>query len=188
MTALERSQKLRQEADEVLELINFNEHCSFIGPPVITGSYFLDLMIYPDVDLYLPPTTPENLLVLASKLASYECVKKFNFMKGGLPGLENGLYLKPEVEYGDWGRLWKIDIWSIDRGFVDKKQALLQDYKDRMTDQQRKLILEYKFSILNGAKRTPIFSGFYTYQAVIDKGMTDFKEITDYLRANHVEV
>jgi hypothetical protein len=57
-----------------------------------------------------------------------------------------------------------------------------------MTPQQRKLILEYKYSILTDQYRTPMFSGIYIYRAVIDHGMTDYKKITKFLKANGIKM
>ena len=61
-------------------------------------------------------------------------------------------------------------------------------YKERMTPEQREMILNYKFSILNKAGRTPLFSGIYIYQAVIDRGLEKFPDITEYLRQKSIEL
>ena len=74
MTSEERATTLRRQADEVLQAIHLGEHCARIGIPIPTGSYFLDLMMYPDVDLYLPPTTAENLVTLGAELTRSACV------------------------------------------------------------------------------------------------------------------
>lgn len=57
-----------------------------------------------------------------------------------------------------------------------------------MTPRHKRIILDYKFSILTDEKRTPMFSGFFIYQAVVDRGMTDFGRITEYLRDNGIRV
>jgi hypothetical protein len=188
MTPEERSNALKQEADVVMKMINLEKHCEYIGKPVLTGSYFMDLMMYPDIDLYLPVTMPDTLLSLAMQFAKYDCVRKINFEKGGPGDLAKGLYLKPMIEYGNWGRLWKIDIWSLSPEIVQKKQKDLLYLKTRMTPEQRKCILEYKYSILNESGRTPMFSGIYIYQAVINLGMMDFNDITEYLRNNNISI
>jgi len=188
MTPEERSRALRREADEVLELIRLREHCAAIGEIVPTGSYFLDLMMYPDIDLYLPPTTPEALFGAAAKFARYDCVRTVDFNKGGPAELKDGLYLKPVVEKGDWGRPWKVDIWCLAESVVAEKQAELIEFKKRMTPEQRKLILNYKYHVLNEDRRTPMFSGVYIYRAVIDQGLREFDEISRFLRENGIKV
>lgn len=188
MTPEERAKCLREEADKVLKMVQLKKHCAPIGQIVLTGSYFMDLMMYPDIDLYLPLTTLETFLTIAIKLAQYDCVKKIIFEKGGPAELAKGLYLKPLIEYGNWKRPWKIDIWSLPSDVIDKKQKELQDFKNRMTPAQRRLVLEYKFSILTETGRTPMFSGIYIYQAVINLGLKDFTEITKYLRENGINI
>lgn len=186
MTPEERARCLRKEADTVLEMIDLKKHCAAIGQIVPTGSYFMDLMMYPDIDLYLPPSTAQVLLSLAMQLVKYDCVKEIVFQKGGHGDLAKGLYLKPKIEHGNWGRLWKIDIWTLPLDIVDNKQKELEELKNRMTSTQRKRILEYKFSILTEKGRTPMFSGIFIYRAVVNLGINDFTEITEYLKENGI--
>ncbi len=190
MTPQARSQALRKEADEVLELVRLAEHCADIGPVTFTGSYLLDLMMWPDIDVYLPPTSVERMLALAAKLAAGDRVTEIKLMKGWPEedDLADGLYVKALVAHGDWGRPWKIDIWSLRQAVIDRKQRELADLAARMTDEQRRLILDYNRSILTDAGRTPIFSGIFTYRAVVNEQMTDFDAITAYLRANGVQM
>lgn len=179
---------LRAEADRVLELVRLRECCRDIGEITPTGSYFLDLMIYPDIDLYLPPTSTEALMSLAATLAKNDCVKRINFAKGGPGDLADGLYLKPVIEHGTWERPWKIDMWSLRPDVVREKQRELVDLRRRMTPDQRQVILDYKWRVITDAGRTPMFSGIYIYRAVMDLGITDAAEITNYLRENGIDV
>ena len=102
--------------------------------------------------------------------------------------LSRGFYMKPLIDYGNWGRQWKIDIWSLPGRMVDKKMAELQDLKACMTREQKKLILDYKYSILTDQGRTPMFSGIFIYRAVINCGMTGFDDITKYLRKHGIKI
>jgi hypothetical protein len=190
MTPEKRSQLLRKEADEVMAMIDLEKHCADIGEITPTGSYYLDCMMYPDIDLYVPLVPVDVFLNLAIKLAQYECVRKINFEKGGPEDgdLAKGLYLKPRIEYGNWGRLWKIDIWALPVSVIKEKQDILEDIKKRMTPDHKRVILHYKYSILNEEKRTPMFSGFFIYQAVVNLGMKDFTEITKHLRDNGIKI
>lgn len=190
MTSQERSKLLRKEADEVMTMIDLEKHCADIGPITLTGSYFLDCMMYPDIDLYVPLVSVDVFLGLAIKFSRYDCVRRINFEKGGPEDgdLANGFYLKPLVDHGNWGRLWKIDIWSLPVSIIDEKQSILEDINRRMTPEHKKIILNYKHSILTEEKRTPMFSGFFIYQAVINHGMTDFSDITEYLRDQGIKL
>ena len=188
MTIEARSKQLRREADEVLARIHLREHCARIGDLILTGSYSLDLMMYPDVDLYLPPTTPEVLLAVGAELAQYDCVKKLNFEKGEDGDLKEGLYIKPVVQMGDWGRPWKVDIWSLPLPVIAKKQAELESLKRQMTDEHRHRILDCKYRLLNAEGRTPMFSGIHIYRAIVDHGMTELDQIVGYLKQNGIRV
>ena len=188
MTPEERARALRQEADSVLDLIRLRELCAPIGRLIPTGSYFMDLMVYPDVDLYLPPTTPERLLSVGVELSKHDRVQRINYMRGGPGDLKDGLYLKPVVEHGNWERPWKIDIWCVAEAVVRKKQAELGELKNRMTPGHRATILAAKYHLLNDAGRTPMFSGVYIYKAVIDHGLRETDEIVKFLVEHGIEL
>jgi hypothetical protein len=188
MKPIERSAKLKKEADDLLREIKLEELCRDIGALTPTGSYYLDLMIYPDIDVYLPPARPRQLFEIAAHLVENHPVVRVNFLNGGSGPLKNALYIKPVIAVGEWGRPWKIDIWSVAQTYIEEKKAELGSFKERMTPEQRELILEYKYSIINEEGRTPMFSGIYIYQAVIDRGLRKFSDITEYLRENSIEI
>ena len=188
MTASERSAALLKEADELLDSIRLREHCASIGEILPTGSYFLDLMMYPDVDLYLPMTTPENILAVAAQLSRLDCVKRIIFQRGMQGDLKDGLYLKPVVERGNWERPWKIDIWSLPESVIEEKQAVLIDFKRRMTAEHRHRILDFKLRLLTSKGRTPMFSGVHIYKAVIDHDVQDLDQIVLFLKENGIDV
>jgi len=188
MTPEDRSRALRQEADEVLDLVRLHALCAPIGELRPTGSYFMDLMMYPDVDLYLPPTTPDALLKVAVELAKQDCVQRINYIRGGPGDLKDGLYLKPVVAHGGWERPWKIDIWALPSSVAEKKQAELEDLRTRMTPEQRRVILDTKHRLLTDDGRTPMFSGIHIYKAVVDKGLEQLDDIVEFLEKNGINV
>src|SRR4030067_1845380 len=114
MLPLERAAKLRQEADDVLEQIGLHEILSPYGKVFPSGSYFLDVMVYPDIDLYITKVSLEQLFEIGAQIANCELVTQVVCEKSDDPvHLPDGLYLKPRVNHGDWGRPGKIDIWSL---------------------------------------------------------------------------
>ena len=191
MTPSERAETLHHEATRLLEFLRLAEHCAGIGELTPSGSYFLNLMMYPDIDLYLPPTSPQHLLGVGVKLAANNAVTEVNFKKSGpeeASDLAGGLYLKPRIALGNWERPWKIDIWALPKPVIQKKQAQLEDLASRMTPEQRQRILQYKFSVLTPAGRTPMFSGIHIYRAVIDLGLVQTEAITAYLREQGIDL
>lgn len=188
MNVLERSSLLRKEADEIIVHTELVKHCASIGKITYSGSYFLDLMMYPDIDIYLPETTMDKMLDLAKCFARNKQVEMINFRKGLAGPLRNALYLSPRLEMGNWGRHWKIDIWAVDEKNLQEKQNEIIAIKNQLTEEKRKIILEYKYRILTQDGRTPMYSGIFIYRAVLNHGLIKFDEITDYLRQNGVKI
>lgn len=188
MHPLEYAGKLRQEADLILQKVRLME---ILGPSrkiTFTGSYFLDVMVYPDIDIYIPALTVAQLFQVGAQLAESELVAQVIFEKSNNPQLPGGLYLKPRIAYGDWGRPWKIDIWSLDEALIEQKMEPMQGFKARMTDQVRGQIINYKLSIMTSTSRTPMYSGYFIYKAFIDEGLTAYEEVTQYLIKNGIEI
>jgi hypothetical protein len=189
MLPLERATKLRQEADIVLGLIRLYDILRPYGKVFTTGSFFLDVMAYPDIDLYITKVNLEQLFHIGAQLARSELVTQVVFEKTDEPVLmPEGLYLKPRVNYGDWGRPWKIDIWSLDEAVILEKMVDMRRFQAKMTPELRQQILDYKLSLLTSQKRTPKYSGYYTYRAFLDIGLTDYASVTQYLVLNGIKM
>jgi hypothetical protein len=181
MDPAQRSAVLRQEADFILQKVRLYEILGPYGRIVPTGSYYLDVMIYPDIDLYISKVPIEELFAIGGQLAACELVYQVVFEKSRTAALPGGLYLKPRIEYGQWGRPWKIDIWSLEDEVIDEKMADMLRFKQEMTAEVKERILRYKYSILTENHRTPMYSGYHICKAFIDEGLTDFGEVTQYL-------
>jgi hypothetical protein len=139
------------------------------------------VMIYPDIDLYIPPLPVAQLCQIAGQLMHAETVYEIVFQKSRLPALPGGLYLKARVDYGDWGRPWKIDIWSLDEALIAEKMADMRRFKAMLTPELRRQIVSYKLSILTEQQRTPMYSGFFVCKAFLDEGLSDYEQVTRYL-------
>jgi hypothetical protein len=182
MLLLERAIKLRQDADVVLGLIGIYDILRPYGNVFPCGSYFLDVMVYPDIDLYITKVNIQQLFEIGAQIAQSELVTEVLFAKTDDPvRLPEGLYLKPRVNYGDWGRPWKIDIWSLEEKVIQDLLADVVRLKSKLIPELREQIIRYKLSIMTSEKRTPKFSGYYIYRAFVDEGLTDFESVTRYL-------
>ncbi len=182
MLPLERAAKLKREADVVLKTIDlFNVLLPF-GKVFPTGSYFLDVMAYPDIDLYLARVSLEQIFAIGAQIAKCELVSQVVFEKtDDLENLPDGLYLKFRYQYGEWGRPWKIDIWSLDEAVIENKLAVMEHFRQKMTADLREQIIRYKLSVMTSDMRTPMYSGFFIYKAFLEEGLTDFNSVTHYL-------
>lgn len=102
--------------------------------------------------------------------------------------LTQGLYFKPRIAYGDWGRLWKIDIWSLELAQIEAGRKEMQRLKALITTKKREIILKYKVSRLNTQGRTPQGSGWWIYQTVLEEGLREETEMDAFLTAHGIRV
>lgn len=188
MDSLKRSRVLKIEADRVIGLLDLNELLACYHRVVPTGSYYLDVMIYPDIDYYVSKVTIEQLFITAVQLAKHDLVRAVVFEKSDTKRMKDGLYLKARVAYGDWGRLWKIDIWSLEDCVIKAKMTDMVRFKEKMTPKLREQIINYKASIITSQRRTPMYSGYFIYKAFVDEGITDPEEVSAYLLENGITI
>ena len=188
MNPLELAEKLHAEADEVMHILRLREILSPYGEITFVGSYFLNLMVYPDVDISFPRVSIEEMFHIGAQFARCELVPQVIFEKSNDPLLPDGLYIKPRLEYGDWGRPWKFDIWSLAEDVIAERKAQMLHFQRLLTPETRHLILRYKLSVMTVQRRTPMGSGFHIYRAVLDEGLQDFDAITRFLTAHGIKM
>ena len=113
MDFLNRADRLRQEAGLILQEIKLNEILVPYGTMNFTGSYYLDLMAYPDMDVEVSQMTTGQIFSVLSQFFEHPWLDQVEFEKPNEPRLPGSLYFKLRIVHGDWGRPWKIDIWSL---------------------------------------------------------------------------
>jgi len=188
LNPLERARRLEEEADFVLHEAGVHDALRTYGRVVPTGSYFLDLMVYPDIDLYISQVSLEQLFAIGAQLARSPLVFQVIFEKDFDQTMAGGFYLKPRIRYGDWGRPWKIDIWALDDAAIDERMAPMRRFQEKMTPPLREAILQYKVSILTSSQRTPMHSGYFIYRAFLDEGISDPGEVTRFLVEHGIQM
>ena len=87
MEPIERASKLRQEADFILHQVKVYDILRPHGTIVPTGSYFLDVMVYPDIDLYFSKVSIDQLFDIGGQLAKSDMVFRVEFEKSNEPRL-----------------------------------------------------------------------------------------------------
>ena len=185
---IERAALLRQEAVYILQETGLLRSLARRSKVTFTGSYFMDTMVYPDLDMYVAEVPREEMIQIGAEAAASPLVLQVVFEKGDLPSLPGGLYLKVRVEYGNWGRPWKLDIWSIRAALIEEKQQEMERLRQKMTPEYRKQIILYKDSLITTENRTPMFSGYFIYKAFLDEGLSDPIQVTQYLVRQGISV
>ncbi len=188
LSMMQRADQLRQEADLLMETIGLREILQPYGPFYITGSYYLDVMVYPDLDLYFQTVSLAQLFGIGAQIAASELVTQVVYEPSvdgaDLPG---GRYLKARFRYGDWGRPWKLDMWSLPEDVIRRKMAEMEHFRAKISSELRAKIIQYKFAILTPQHRTPMYSGYYIYKAFIDEGLEEFDQVSRYLVLNGIQ-
>ncbi len=155
----------------------------------IAGSTYLDLLVFPDLDVYFETTDTINILnifsdtarnlIIIDKVRSIEFEK--DLYKRYPKQVPEGLFLQYRIDNGS--RLWKIDIWAIkNKNILNTKMKESADFKNRMTPDQRKLILQAKYKLMFPFGRTPIGSSYLVYRAVLEKGLNTVDKILSFIK------
>jgi hypothetical protein len=178
---------LHQQAEKLLAAIHLAQIIQPYGLLAPTGSYYLNVMVYPDIDLYLPKLTIEQMFAIGGQLARNDKVVQVVFEQGDL-SMPGGLYLKLRIVNGEWERPWKVDLWSIEPELLEQKMAVMRHFLHCLTPDLRQQIIRYKLSIMTPTRRTPMYSGYFIYKAFIDEGLKDFHQVTSYLILNGIKM
>jgi hypothetical protein len=190
---LETADLLKQEAKSLLHKKGLAKVLSKYGKIFEFGSYALDVMVWPDLDLYLEvEKVPTPRYVLGSLVKDLLSIESFVYSR-----VETELWKKnnifPKGEYiqlkerpGIWRQPWKVDIWVVDKNQLKEKRAWLKSTKEKLTPEKRELILEHKHRFITEKGKTPQFGGYFIYEAVLDKHYTTGEQVRQHLEKNGV--
>ncbi|HJO95361.1 MAG TPA: hypothetical protein QF753_18325 [Victivallales bacterium] len=181
--------ELKKEADFLLFKCGIYDTLKEIGKVYFTGSYELDVMVWPDIDIYLVTPKSKNIItelgIAAGKLiANYDRIVTVKVERDYCKRLAScppGQYLQLKIETDSFDCLWKVDIWVIPQQALQKKLYETEDFLKHMTKDKRNLILECKQRLKGDNFRTPSFSSYHVYKAVLQKKITNITDIIDYV-------
>ena len=187
--ALQTAEQLREQARNLIGDWGLGSILERYGRVFYTGSYYLNTMVYPDLDIQIlldpEPFSIDAFFEVGSKVSLLKDVRsmKFsNFLIHHVDPLPVGLYWGVKTLIGSGERKWKIDLWAKDCRACEEHIAMMDDIRNAMDDKKRKLIVDIKHSLINDEGRTPVLSGYRVYQAVLFEGLTEREEIVAYLR------
>ena len=185
---LELADGLRAEAGQIIYGGGIDDLLQAYGEVFYTGSYFLDVMVWPDIDITMAldpdPYSIEAFFELGAKIARIDNVislKFINFYMPDVPDLPDGLYWGTRLKAENRSIPWKIDLWAKGREALAEDRRAMQATQQMMDEATRKLILEIKYSLLTPEGRTPPLSGRHIYRAVLFEGLREKEGILAYL-------
>lgn len=177
------STKFKSEADEIFQQTKLLDVLSAYGTVHIIGSYVLDVMARPDLDIFV--TASENDLQKAKAIMHqildldyfYE-IAFADHVAVQLWSNIRGYYIQPHKLIGDHD--WKLDIWlSTDEFFNNKTQEYLTRLeKSDKTAELRAKIIELKLHFRNGEKYRDKINGEKIYKTVLDNPDLSIDQLT----------
>lgn len=182
--------ELQKEAKDLLD--NKSLWSPFIsnGKIHVTGSAYLDLLVFPDLDVYFEIFDPKlNVIEIfaeaAKHLINMNEVSRLDITKDTQykysDQVPEGIFF--QYRFNNKKHVWKIDIWLFaDKKVMNEKLLESQKFKEKITKDQRKLILLTKHKLAKPFGRTPCFSSYLVYKAVLEEGFNDVDQIIDYIR------
>jgi hypothetical protein len=193
MDAMAHAEQLRREADEIIYDRGLDGILKSWGLVWYTGSYALNTMAWPDIDMILLKSNPASLtdfFEIGREVAQMEGVielKFWNYLIQSSPFLPHGLYWGARMETGKQPIPWKIDIWVTEPKELDESKANMKRLQDAMTEDARRLIVQVKHNLLTDEGRTPQGSGYFVYQAVLFEKLTNEEDIRAYVRSKGIQ-
>lgn len=170
---LEYSSKIKEEADMILNESGIIDIISCYGQVDLIGSYALDVMYRPDIDILVHGSIHDlsKAKEVTKQILDLDYFDELCFVNKVVPGSDKkpqGFYLQPRKKIGQ--NNWKFDLWLTTHGnFDDRNVALkkkLMNLKDVDGAREKIIILKDHFS--NGTKYDHNLDGNRIYNAVID--------------------
>lgn len=195
MDVRKKAKKLHKEADKLLYKQGLHDILKKHARVFYTGSYYLDLMVWPDIDIYISifddPFDKQIFFEIGNQLAQLPQVISLKFQDHHTYPhklLPDGLYWNIRINNDQFKTPWKVDIWALDSDSIEQALQDIEQIKQQLNEQNRLKILKIKESLINEKGRTPILSGYHIYQAILFKGITDRDEIVRYLKKKGIYI
>lgn len=178
---------IRNEAEVILYEYGLMERLNRFGKIFVSGSYFLELMTWRDLDIYLEADNMnvETFFELGRDISLCIQPSKMNFRNeliGRTEHLPQGYY---------WGcfavinsNAWKVDVWSISSKDFVQKQREIHELKSKINGVQRKMILMLKNNLHNHPLYRKKFFSVDIYNAVIQDNIYSVENFRDWLLLN----
>lgn len=187
MNSRKVSLNIVKESDNILYNLGLKVTLDKYGETFVTGSYYLDLMTWRDLDIYVinDDFNKSDLFDLGKeiveKLNPYkmifnnECIRQ----RSGLPkGLYWGIYTIID------GNEWKIDIWCVDSKQAKEFKKDIISMKEKINDERKDLILQIKSKICNHAEYRKGILSIDVYDAVINHNINTIDEFKIWAKKN----
>ncbi|MDO8497808.1 MAG: hypothetical protein Q7S61_04665 [bacterium] len=177
---LQESKSIKQQADDFLKDSGVLLTLQNFGKVRLAGSYDLDLMLTPDIDIYVNnPRDDKNVVIKALNTfiqqGYFNGYLFYDFIRFHKKGFPDGYYIGLKTPFRD--TRWKIDVWFFSKShdanpFIDKIKQLPEDIK----------ITILKLKKFRDEKLSDRVSSYCIYEAVIKNNIKTEQEFNNYLK------
>lgn len=187
---IKHSRLLRQEASELLDKEGLLSMLNAFGSTQIIGSYTLDTMTWPDIDISMNLPDEQNVerfFELGKRIATKFEITKMSYSNHfirNFPGFDHGLYWGIQLRYAE--REWKVDLWGYGDTDYQKHIAESDALHQRLQQADRTAILRIKHVICQHPDyRGNVYNSMAIYQAVIEDKVESVDEFKAWLEKPH---
>lgn len=197
MELRQRAAELRSGAQRLLEDAGILDVVrAGIGPVEVVGSVDLDLMVWPDIDLYTRLGGGEAPRLLALLPALHERVEalgcalvraNFNdeYRRPGNP-YGCGLYCGLKVLAADRERMWKVDLWGWDAATFDQRLADHRRLAQALAAADRDVILRIKDAVHLRPEYRGTLTSMDVYAFAIDGRGRTVREFDEFVAGRDI--
>jgi hypothetical protein len=178
-----------EEAQKILFSDGLEDLLEQYGTVVPTGSYYLDLMTWRDLDLYLSTNdiNVETFFELGREIATLLNPVKMSYRNehigrsADLPsGLYWGVYLGNERDGA-----WKVDIWCVSESEASERHRYCEQLSLRLDEEKRRRIHCLKEECWRNPNYRKGFFSVDIYEAVMDRDIASFDELRAFINAKY---
>jgi len=184
---LEQAAALRGEADDLLHQEGLLALLQSYGPAAVIGSYTLDLMTWPDLDLSvrLPDALDvSTFFAIGNRIVTTFHVAKMSysnhFVRTDVP-FDRGLFWGIRLLYR--GRTWKLDLWGYGEEGYRASGERFERLRKRLEQADRMAILRIKDVMCREENYRLEVSSLQIYEAVLEDGVKTVEGFRSWLAA-----
>jgi len=170
------SEGVKREADEILKDTGLLDTLATFGIPHVVGSYAMDLMYHPDIDVMVETSNPHSASVDAlGVLVAGGCFEKIeygDFVKFPRTHRPSGYILVLKTKRNDVR--WEIEVWFLTN--TKREENDVSHICALLTPESRRTILEFKQQMHERNISKQEISSADIYHAVLENNVTDFEK------------
>ena len=187
---VKHSRLLRQEASELLNKEGLLSMLNAFGTTQVIGSYTLDTMTWPDIDISMNLPDGQNVerfFELGKRIAAKFQITKMSYSNHfirNFPGFDHGLYWGILLRYAE--REWKVDLWGYGDTDYQKHIAESDALHQRLQQADRTAILRIKHVICQHPDyRGNVYNSMAIYRAVLEDKVESVDEFKAWIEKTH---